>query len=298
MGRVVGSLLCVLLLAPAIASSQGYGRCLIGPSNPDSLRLTTRVGLLEQRTGLTQSFDQPDSNEIWVDKTRLRGVYLGLSCHGDVIDKVGLTVSGGLLLPGEMNGLQKEVVTGETNPFEVEAFSWGFVEGLVSYDLSWDMELLGGFRWDRFAAEFDIEAQGREDLTVNAYLPLLGLRLSNRFHGGNLVLRFIGRPAVPGDIKWNYRDLVVFAGASSQKFGHGYYTEFFAEYTRKISGKGFMGVFVKWNNLHAEPATGTYAWRFQGRFGDSQQTLTHDRRSWTVGGTFSIDCDLSSLSSL
>jgi len=80
-----------------------------------------------------------------------------------------------------MNGLQKEVVAGESNPFEVGPFSWSFVEGLVSYGLSSDLQLLGGFRWDRFSAKFDIEAQGAEDLTVNAYLPLLGLQLSRRF---------------------------------------------------------------------------------------------------------------------
>jgi len=111
-------------------------------------------------------------------------------------------------------------------------------------------------------------------------------------------VRFMGWPSVPGDIKWNYQDLVVFAGASSQQFSQGHFAEFFAEYTKRISGNGFIGVFVKWNNLHAEPATGTYAWRLQGRFGDSQETMTHDRRSWTVGGTFSMDCDLSSLLSL
>lgn len=296
MWRGIVWLLLGLLLVPGTVMSQGLPWSPYGQSTYGPITITGRIGWLDHRNGLSYTFDQPEDNEIWQEKTPLRGVWMELSCHRAMTEQIGFTLTAGGIVPVHVNGLQRELVSAEINPLTMTSLSWGIVEGLFSYGVAGNLELLGGFRWDYFNSRFALEiGGGEEDLLVNSYLPLIGVQINQKFYLGSLLVRVFGCPFVPGHMKWNYHSSSVFIGTSSHPLNRGHFIEGLGEYTARVGDIALAGVFVRWNNLRAVTSGGSYDWRFAGATGTNAQTLTQDRYAWTVGGTVSIDYNLPTL---
>jgi hypothetical protein len=117
---------------------------------------------------------------------------------------------------------------------------WGTVEGLWGYPIGCDVLALAGFRWDHWqtslknpsnwrpiAVRFDPSDTG--DLTVNSYLPLVGL-VTNQ---GRFTFGVLGFPVTFGDAEYHESTLGrprrLGRITEHGNFNNGYFLEFFSD---------------------------------------------------------------------
>jgi hypothetical protein len=241
------------------------------------------VGWLEHSTGSTCALKRTDSTGTapWP----LRGIWLGASKDLCIDEDYGLLVSGGVFLPRHSSGAW---YTAGRNPvpFEIPSYDWWSVDGLAKRRVSGPFEVLAGFRWDHTSTRVNYSDISYDDYILNAYLPVIGAQVNQRFSTGSLVVRFIGTPVVWGRLKYAFwapsplyeeeGDFPVIGGSS--------FMEFFAEYGAKIRGDLSLGGFVRWNALNVKTSD-----RPLSGFTNEPVSWNVDIRSWTIGANLCLE---------
>ena len=295
MGRIVVLIGVLFLCFPSAVPGQMLPTGCLGLPNLGPLSLNAQVGWLEHRAGNSWSynyaFDRDGTDRQWVDRSPIRGTWLELSASGAFNQNTRLAISGGVLVPTRLSGTEDDDVSGESYGLAMNEMTWGMVEALGSYNVYGDLEVLCGFRWDRFSTTGEFTDQSKTYFQMTTYLPLVGLQLGWRSPEHALITKIIGWPtAMPGEMRY------AFVGPGSdhkesgdRSFGQGYFLEMFAEYTVKVFEKGSAGLFVKWNNLHVSTPEGSYDWARPSSQGTGPVQMSADRTSWTFGGSLTVD---------
>lgn len=325
-------MLCLVMLlvfshVPS-ASAQGLFRSLSGlpsfgafwgngstctPTEAGFGPFTFYAGWGSHRNGATTSFDvqQTGTDDLTsiINTYPIGGVWLGLAVQANPNNRIGLYADGWILIPSNRQADESYSIAAPLTGSKTWRTSsdWWFVDGAVTYNPLSLGKLVAGFRYDRFATNLKnprnfVGALGlssdRGDVTINSYIPFVGVQVEQGTPGGSQVMfRIIGFPWLAGDVK--FHDSIGGFGAIiedrielSKGIGEGYFLEAFAEYSRPVFGNGRVGLFGRWNMTHGNadsvditdvlggfPLTGKYQFAF-------------DRLSWTLGGSFSMDFDL------
>ena len=274
--------------------------------------LTFYAGWGDDRKGTTLSFDlrRADTGPFGDDLISIintypvRGLWLGLAAQANLTAAIGLYADAWVIIPS--NRLSEETFSvaspflgGKTWRTNTD---WWFADGALSFDSRGFGKLLAGFRYDRFATNFKYPdnfagavglSSDRGDVTINCYLPFVGLQVDQKSPGGSqLTLRVIGFPWAGGDVK--YHDSIGSGVLTEDRIelakglNKTYFLEAFAEYGQAVLGSGQISVFARWNMLHGTakripiddvfggvPLVGRYQFAF-------------DRQSWTFGGSLSL----------
>ncbi|MFC1836012.1 hypothetical protein ACFL2Q_15045 [Thermodesulfobacteriota bacterium] len=298
LNRIVLLSMCIIVL-PGVASPQVPATGCSAFQAYGPISLSAYAGWLDHPTGLTLTTRLTNFNQEFVDVTPLKGAWLEVAVESFLPGRmgpgrVGFHVSGGMLVPSKLRGREEETFSGAESHYAMSGISWGSLQGLMSYNLSEHFQLLGGFRWDHFNTRVDFSGSPAFlDFKLNSYVPLIGVKLDRRFFGGVLIAGLLGWPgAVPGHMTQSYVGGPQIGAWDhiEQDLARGYMVEFFSEYRRTLFGSAAAGVFVRWNNLHVITGEDRYDWLISGSAGTGgQATESFDRRSWTIGGSLTLD---------
>ncbi len=187
------------------------------------------------------------------------------------------------------------------------ANTWWWAQGAVAYAIG-NTAVLGGFRYDYYDTKFDSpegffgvppsDSDQEADVTANNFVPFFGVQYTYDVAPTNLFVRMVGFPFLLGTA--DYRQTIGLTGASSRLEGSGnydggYFFEAQVDYSRRMFGKGQMGVFGRFSMVHG---TATIDVDGDGAplFAAGGETDTFDfnlnRTAWTIGGKFSVDFHL------
>jgi len=291
------SICAVFLCGLSYAQMSPLGHCVFQPSG--SVSCSAYAGWLFDSTGMTLNTRLINFNQEFLDRNALHGYWRELVVQGSCSDRLGFLISGGILAPSECNGTEREIATGAESAYSLSGTAWGSVQGLMTYGLSEDFLVIGGFRWDHFNTRIDYsETPSFLDFKLNSYVPLIGVQSNLLFFGGSLVTRLIGWPGpIPGHITQSYVGWpqVQASDDIEQDLNRGYLIECFTEYRTTLFRNASAGIFVQWSNLHVTTGEDTYDWMLLGTRGTGPVTQTFDRRAWTIGGSLTFDFTLPKL---
>lgn len=192
------------------------------------------------------------------------GLVLGTTAGAEVTSCIGIRAGFSILIP--FDTVDEESYTlgaplgGAAARHWKVGNNWYLLEGTAAYRWSPEISLLAGFRWDHFSASFKdpyntvgIAGLGsdRADLTVNGYIPFLGVQINRNGPSTIRIFRFIGFPALWGDVEYNQ---TVSGGAPSRIRGigdssGGYFLEAYGEYGLRFfngSGASAFGKFASY----------------------------------------------------
>jgi hypothetical protein len=226
-----------------------------------------------------------------------RGVWIGLTLPFDPIPRLGISASAwSFLRTGSVHSRETfNDTTFISREWQVQPY-WTILEALAILRCGYGCNIIGGFRYDHY----DISLKNpvsvgvlslptdHADLNVRNYIPLVGTQYEYNSQMGSLLFRAVGFPALGGDL--NYQE--PFAGAVALRAtGHyrrGYFFELFMECSKKF-GTGQLGLFARWNELHAQS---TASVNTLGGGGVVLATQNYDfsfnRNSWTLGGSLNL----------
>jgi len=284
-GQWEGQSPCTTWLYPGFKTTF-YAGALVDPSN----------GL-----ALTVSFHNPSIGAEYDTTYNLpfRGVWLGLSADLALTNCIGVMASAGWLIPSSQTR-GSYIIDGPGGGItDANQLSGQFsvVDGAVFLNTWASTKLLAGFRWDHLDTQLTLGLPGvpvfslRDDFTVNAYLPYLGVQVDQ----GGVVVRIIGFPVVPGDIKYALTQGFQGTPASSLQsisyhFTSGQFLEVFASYSKKLSRGLEIGGFLTFDYLHGGTDFRTPA---DVNFNPGYVvSTTLNLRYWTMGGSLSWDFNL------
>jgi len=229
-------------------------------------------------------------NFVW--NVPFRGVWLGLSAESALTNNnIGVMASGWVLVPSsKTSGSVISDLGTITSGYSLED-QFSIVDGAVYFNTWASTKVLAGFRWDHLDTKLteDLSALSfveRWDFTINAYLPYFGVQVDQ----GGIVVRVIGFPAVPGDVRLartNTDGLSI--ESKSASFKSGQFLEVFASYNKKLSRGMEIGGFLTYNYLHGQTKFITPA---EVAIPIEALSVTYNRRYWTMGGSLSWDFNL------
>lgn len=277
-----GQFACTTWLSPG-SKTTFYAGALVDPSDGLAIGADLSVPVLG------------DDNFVW--NLPFRGVWLGLSADLALTNRIGVMASAGWLIPSsQTSGSSTDDSGGGISPGFRSLDQFYILDGAVFLNTWASTKLIGGFRWDHLSTNLKLSIPQlgsfveRDNFTFNAYLPYLGVQVDQ----GGVVVRIIGFPIVPGDVRWAETQQVVglFAATESRsfRFKSGQFLEVFASYSKKISNRMEIGGFVTFDYLHGRtdfvtPAVVTF-------IPDEAISWTYNRRYWTMGGSLSWDFNL------
>jgi hypothetical protein len=293
---------------PSFGGLSGEASTCCSPTSTACGPLTFYAGWGEDRKGTTFSFD---AQQLGTDDLTLisqtypvRGLWLGLAAQGSVAGNVGFLADGWVLVPA--NHASEEIISiagvlSASKSWRTRT-DWWFVDGALTLSCG-PTELLAGFRYDRFSTNFKDPADfagilglpsDRGDLTVNSYIPFVGVEFSQgSSFGSHLTFRIIGFPWFVNDMK--YHDSigafsVVVQDRIQLKRGAAtnYFIEAFAEYDRNIFRDGNIGLFGRWNLYHETTTRVAIDDVFDGEPFTGKYRFALERQSWTLGASFSL----------
>lgn len=194
-------------------------------------------------TSVTQSYDRKG---LWLEASHhlLSGRGLGLLMSGGFF----FDVAGGADETYEAAGIIEEAWDTHTEQYYLDGAFTRFIGGR--------MDFLGGFRWDHLSTRLknrEIGPSGTEaDVTVNCYIPYVGLQHRYSSTTGSMILRVIGFPVVPGE--FNYIENLGAGSnlAASGDYHKGYFFETFFEFSRVLLGFADLGVYGKWSQISTD----------------------------------------------
>jgi len=252
-------------------------------------------------SGLDVSSDQPLSGIYQQINTHFSdpgGLWLGVSNYCQCSDRVGILLSGWYLFPSGGDAKEEYIGTVDLGiPRAARIWStsksWGWIDGALVLGDPCCMNLIAGFRWDSFSINLKNPSNGPNfiygtpsdegDLTLNSYIPLIGTQCC---YGGpccGLLVRIVGFPWVPGNLRYGETGLFS-TGTRLQANGNynsAHFLEVFSEYSRTCPGFGCLGIFARWNYLDCRSDTNQ---QFSGALGPI-------RTSWTIGGRVALNFD-------
>jgi len=299
--------------------TQVYPSMTACDSNPCSwLLVESYFGYLDDPKGFAYTRERADDagEPTLVLSMPVRGMWLGLSSTISLTQALGMSVSGGILVPGKTQGEFNEsgAVQIGVNSLLNSDHQWGYLDGMGTYSLARSSftatQIVGGFRWDHFdskqAVSF-LDASGRNRLSgsttsnviLNAFLPYLGFQYAYKSGTSSTIVRVIGFPYVPGSVKLQDTFSQIQTGATSNgggeyrfplSFTSGYFLEASTEGSRRIVGSFNVGTFFRWNIVHAatDPGSFTTATDSAEPFVINEKFLYY-LHAWTAGGLVSVD---------
>ena len=230
-----------------------------------------------------------------------RGAWLGLTLPFDPGPRFGLCLSGwSFLRTGNVHSRETYNNGSFFSREWQEKPYWTIVEGLAILRCGYGCNIIGGFRYDHYDASFKnpVNPVGvgsaptdQADLDVRNYIPLIGTQYEHDSYLGSLLVRAVGFPALGGDVKY----LEPFAGntaiQATGSYRRGYFFELFMEYTKKF-GPGQLGLFARWNDLHAQSTLSASAFGGGVLLATRNYDFSFNRTSWTLGGSVSCAFNL------
>jgi hypothetical protein len=245
--------------------------------------LTVNLGWLEERDGSKWALQRQTSTgtATWP----LRGLWAQATEELTFDKTFGLMVSGGIFVPRHAGGAWYSSPGTRSFDFEIPSYDWWSVDGIVKARVSGGFELLGGFRWDHTSARVDYSDNTSDDYILNAYLPLIGAQMNQRFSNSSLLIRFLAAPWVPGSVKYHFWDRLGFAELGDFRANsRSSYFEVMADYRLKLRGDIFAGGFVKFNSLRLRTD-------YRDLSGSTNESVAWavDIKSWVIGGVVSLD---------
>jgi len=287
-------LLCAcLIILPGLSLAQLLPAGHSSAQSCSPVSLSAYVGWLDQSNGIALTTRLFEANLEFLDKNPLRGAWFEVTAQGSLSDRVGFLVSGGILAPSTTRGAELETVAGTATEYSLSGTSWGLIQGLMTYNLSNSFQVIGGFRWDHFNTRWNFSGSPSFlDFKLNAYAPLIGVQLEQRFVGGELIARIMGWPGViPGHMTQTFIGGAPIPGSNhrEQNPGRGYLMEFSTEYRRTLLGSTSAGVFLRWNALHVASDEGGYEGLVNNVVSRGAVTQSFDRKSLTIGGSLTFD---------
>ncbi|MEW6111055.1 MAG: hypothetical protein AB1664_02910 [Thermodesulfobacteriota bacterium] len=248
------------------------------------------------------------------------GVWLGAIQKINFNETCGVAVEGWVLIPSTAQGTESSTfsrttvtvngtlvtVTTTAGP-SGEGWTtkpdWGYVDGRLMCKYGSDFDFFAGFRYDHFSTRFQSpvdafplgvsEGQDTADITVNAYIPYVGVQYSSMGSTSSLILRALGFPWFGADVQHFHTGE---AGPGLRSEGRStfnersYFFEVFGEYSYNVFGGGAdIGAFFKWNVLHGYGEINTEIPFVGFNFTDR---VVFDRNTITVGGKTSWNFNL------
>ena len=202
----------VLAFVPTVVSAQGWlpglpafgggpGAC--GPAGPRLFEpLTFYVGWMETVQKAGWSFADPNPGGLFGGKHNfdVSGLWLGLEQKINLTETCGVDLDGWVLIPSNRRGSELEagvatVVVGggpTTTTIAVPGgrtwntrAEWWYLDAAATCAFCTPFKAIAGFRYEHFSVRFDnpsdnfgiVSTTGDEaDLTINSYLPFVGLQ--------------------------------------------------------------------------------------------------------------------------
>ena len=247
-------------------------------------------------------------------------MWLGAIQKINFTEKCGVAVEGWVLIPSTAQGTEtstfnrsevtivNRVVTvttiqGPSGEGWTTKPDWGYVDGRVMCKCGSGFDVFAGFRYDHFSTSFqspvdafplaDAEGGNTADITVNSYIPYVGVQYSSIGSTSNLILRVLGFPWFSADALHAHTGE---AGPGLRSEGRStfsdrtYFFEVFGEYSYNVFGGGpDIGAFFRWNVLHSTGDINTEIPFVGFNFSDR---VVFDRNTFTVGGKTSWNFNL------
>lgn len=254
------------------------------------------VGYLYKDHGAGVNIQFNNGDVVGITSTRndfnLQGVWLELASPFVLSQSAGLYFAVAHLFPVQSNAVESYGQAGgaakrEWNP----DIQWWEVDGALTYRMSQGLIGLAGFRWSSFVVDFGqaTNQQGfstspdQAQLTVNAYIPFLGLALqADPNCNSSFKAAFLGFPALPSDVE--FQETLTPTGGVSTRFSgttdykSGYFLEGLVEASAKMAACS-LGAFVRFDAIHTD-RTRNFTLDGSARQADIQ----FDRRNWIFGG--------------
>lgn len=246
----------------------------------------------------------------------VRGLWFAASSTISLSEALGISASGGLLVPSKTHGEFREEgpVRIPLNSNVDSDHQWGYLDGMAMYNVSRGnfgaLQIVGGFRWDHFDSKHSIrfaDATGGNQLNgsatnnviANAFIPYVGVQSVYKSGASSTTTRLIGFPYVPGDVRFQDSFTQTQNGVTSNgggeyrqplTFQSGYFVEFFTEGSRRILGNAYLGAFLRWSMLRGQTGIGPFS-TANDQTGSSviDEKFLYYLHSWAVGGVVSMD---------
>jgi hypothetical protein len=270
------------------------------------------VGYLTDRAGTRFGFDAEDGGLAGITSIKHRyekaGIALGAEIPFMLKNNFAFLASGWYVLP--IMKKDEETYFDPVTPTYMgrkwdTANTWWYAQGALAYSIGNTAALLG-FRYDFYDTKFDSpgsvwggfpsDPDQRADVTLNNYIPFIGVQYTYDVAPTNLSVRMVGIPFLAGTAKYSQTLGNVAPGhiEGSGNWSKGYFLEAQVDYTRRMFGSGQMGVFGMWSMVHGSATVDVDG---EGPFfGIPAQTDSFDlnlnRTAWTFGGKFSVDFHL------
>ncbi|MGO9567504.1 MAG: hypothetical protein ACLP5H_08195 [Desulfomonilaceae bacterium] len=288
----------------------GSGPC--GPSGPPLFGSPTfYVGWMESVRRAAWSFADPNPGSSFGGAHRypLSGLWLGLEEKINFNETCGLDLDGWVLIPSNRQGSEQEptltistssaVVTttpGVGNRTWNTRTEWWYLDAAATWACCTPFKLLAGFRYDHFSTRFDnptnafgvvFTPDDTADLTVNSYLPFVGLQTSVGGPASNVMVRWIGFPVAPANLTFSETNANTLGTRvdSTGNWNHSYWTEIFAEYNRNFAAGMGIGAFFRWHLYHGQANLTTNPLGLVGVSSDA----SFDRNAITLGGNIQLN---------
>jgi hypothetical protein len=247
----------------------------------------------------------PGFDQFTMDIQEPSGVWLGVSNYCRVGPRLGFFASGWYLFPTTGDASDNFTTFAPGSFVWTASKSMGWIDGAVILGSQGGLNLIAGFRWDKYnlrlndlqivtvddllpGITFPVEA----DLTMNHYMPFLGTQYCSGDPCCGLLVRVIGFPWVPGTGTFGETSSSAVARfQATWNPNRAYFIEVFSEYAKNCRGFGCIGVFARFNYLSSKgTATPTTVPPPTIALPDYDFTLT--RQSWTIGGKVELNFNL------
>jgi len=268
--------------------------------------VTVYGGYLDDNRGFSYTRDRADGSGVpnLIFRMPVRGGWVGASSTVWLSERLGMAASGGLLIPVKTYGEFRQEGTNQVPLNQLSAdHQWGYVDGMGLFNVAvgecGTFSIVGGFRWDhfesrQFLSSTDGTSAATNNVTINAYVPYVGVQSFYQSSCSKVIARLIGFPYVPGNVKFQESFNLTSTGVGGGEYGtpftftSGYFAEFWIEAARKIIGDAYLGGFFRWNMIHAKTDFSPYTMTTD--VGDTfDEKFKYYLHALTVGGLISID---------
>jgi len=288
----------------------GSGPC--GPSGPPLLgNPIFYVGWMESLGREGWSFADPNPGSLFGGTHRYpaAGLWLGLEETINFNETCGLDLDGWVLIPSNRQGSEQEptitTITTSSTTTSVPGIGnrtwntnteWWYLDAATTWAFCTPFKVLAGFRYEHYSTRFDNPGDifgvvstpnDTADLTVNSYMPFVGLQTSIGGPESNVLVRFIGFPVVPVNLTFSETNANTLGTRvdSTGNWSSSYFTEVFAQYNRNFAAGMGIGAFFRWNLYHGQSNLTTNPLGL----GSVSSDAAFDRNTITLGGNVQLN---------
>ena len=294
----------------------GGGTGAYGPPGPRVFEPPTfYVGWMESLRRVSWSFADPNPGGLFGGKHNwdVAGLWLGVEQKINLNETCGVDLDGWVLIPSNRRGAELEagvttILVGPGPTFttlEVPVqggrtwntrTEWWYLDAAGTCAFCTPFKAIAGFRYEHFSVRFDNPSNpynvasttaDEADLTINSYLPYVGLQTSVGGPASNVSVRVIGFPWAPADVTHSETGISGIGSRidSTGNWNRSYFWEVFAEYNRSVAANMGIGAFFRWNLLHGQTDLSTTLPSGIAVSSDA----SFDRNTMTFGGSFSLN---------